>query len=144
MAKIPFDIKYRDKIESGEYKVETRNGIPMDFVMRDEATTLLVFRNTKDKDLMVYREDGKWYNFQDENCTDLFLVTPEEELTPIEISLLDWLSSDTGGEIPMEQMKEVAKNRAKELLELVCAWLVDRDLSYLCDELREAMEDSHE
>ena len=39
----------------------------------------------------------------------------KEELTEFEIRLLDWLSNDTSGEIPMERMKKVVRNRAAEL-----------------------------
>ena len=36
MAKIPFDIKYRPQIESGEYKVETRDGKPVRIICWDK------------------------------------------------------------------------------------------------------------
>ena len=40
------------------------------------------------------------------------------ELSEFELKLLDWLSSDTCGEIPMDEMKKCVKNRAEELLDL--------------------------
>ena len=36
MAKISFDIKYRPQIESGEYKVETRDGKPVRIICWDK------------------------------------------------------------------------------------------------------------
>lgn len=127
MAKIPFDIKYRPQIESGEYKVETRSGLPARIVCWD--------RKTKDMEILalVYNEhieednediaevalNGKMFPRGKNHDYDLFIVTPEEELTEFEIRLLDWLSNDTSGEIPIERMKEVARNRAAELRSLV-------------------------
>lgn len=47
---------------------------------------------------------------------EAFIQKKLSRLTEFELRLLDWLSSDTSGEIPMERMKEVVKNRAAELL----------------------------
>jgi len=40
------------------------------------------------------------------------------KLTEFELHLLDWMSSDCNGKIPMEDMKRAVRFRAKELLEL--------------------------
>ena len=42
----------------------------------------------------------------------------ETELTEFELHLLDWMSSDCNGKIPMNDMKRAVRLRAKELLEL--------------------------
>ena len=125
MAKIPFDIKYRPQIESGEYKVETRDGSPARVLCWDaNSYTPIVFLVTehdylddKDKEY-VYSCNNFGRAFSIDGPRDLFIITPEEELTEFEIRLLDWLSDDTSGEIPMERMKEVVRNRAAELLSL--------------------------
>ena len=118
MAKIPFDIKYRPQIESGEYKVETRDGKKVRVLCYDAnnivpVVALVTFcdGNELSRD---YYSNGT-IDYDRENPLDLFIVTPEEELTEFEIRLLDWLSDDTSGEIPMERMKEVVRNRAAEL-----------------------------
>lgn len=49
---------------------------------------------------------------------ETFIQKKLSRLTEFELRLLDWLSSDTSGEIPMERMKEIVKNRAVELLAL--------------------------
>ena len=49
---------------------------------------------------------------------EAFIQKKLSRLTEFELRLLDWLSSDTSGEIPMERMKEIVKNRAVELLAL--------------------------
>ena len=48
-------------------------------------------------------------------------------LSEFELRLLDWLSSDTSGEIPMERMKEVVKHRAEELLAIAKKELLKDD-----------------
>ena len=84
MAKIPFDIKYRDKIESGEYKVETESGAPakiIDWEWNNEHTgvCLAVKITEKGKDTgCLYTEYGKRAGlFPYEKDSDLFIVTPK-------------------------------------------------------------------
>ena len=87
MAKIPFDIKYRPQIESGEYKVETRNGLPARVVCWDaNSYTPIVCLVTEHDDL---DDKDKEYTYSCNNFgrafsigapVDLFIVTPEEEL----------------------------------------------------------------
>lgn len=88
MAKIPFETKYRSQIESGEYKVETRSGLPARIVCWD--------RNAKDMEIiaLVYDEhidennedlaevalNGRMFPRGKNHDYDLFIVTPEEEL----------------------------------------------------------------
>ena len=85
--KIPFDIKYRPQIESGEYKVETRDGLPARVVCWDaNSYTPIVFLATEYDDLDdTYKEYTYSCNnfgraFSIGSPRDLFIVTPEEEL----------------------------------------------------------------
>lgn len=118
--KIPFDIKYRPQIESGEYKVVTREG---------RFATIGIWQMKAPKPLVgcyQYDDDGNeksgcWYDngsYSDvnEHPYDLFLVTPEPELTEFEATLLSYLSDDTSGELDKETMHKCVKVRAEELL----------------------------
>ena len=83
MAKIPFDIKFRSQIESGEYKVETRDGRPARIVYwdyRHSDYALVVILSSGNVDSCgVYTIDGKFY-YNTENEKDLIIITPEPEL----------------------------------------------------------------
>lgn len=124
--RIPFDISKRPQIESGEYKVETRDGRPARIICWDvncDAPIIaLVAGNPSDKTdtreyILSCFEKGNYFHTK-ESENDLFIVTPEPEMSEMETSLLSWLSDDTSGEIPMERMKQVVKARAAELLDL--------------------------
>ena len=78
MAKIPFDIKYRPQIESGEYKVETRNGRTARVVCWDRFGTQLVALIGKEEDVLTYNPDGTMGQMS--LPSDLFIVTPEKDL----------------------------------------------------------------
>lgn len=89
MAKIPFDIKYRPQIESGKYKVETEEGSPARIICWDSPINkerpiiAIVF----DDQIEQYKADGH-YDDDFGTCNyDLFIVTPEEELTEFEKEL---------------------------------------------------------
>ena len=89
--KIPFDIKYRPQVESGEYKVETRDGRSVRIICWDR-----VAKDNTDADLNIcvlvpeengeavyyYHQSGKKW-VRDEGF-DLFLITPEPALTEFE------------------------------------------------------------
>lgn len=171
--KIPFDIKYRPQIESGEYKVETRNGLPVRIICWDRKFGYPIVGLAYEKAtgcesyVSAYADGTTSANGKMELSDDLFLITPEPglsefekalskcicdalvcpeedydkwakeyapellelarkelveehltpdpELTEFELRLLDWLSSDTCGEISMDEMKKCVKNRAAEL-----------------------------
>ena len=120
MAKIPFDIKFKPQIESGEYKVETRDGLPVRVLCFDAEGRFPVVAMVNSFPASMYTKCGCAMNNEGHGKYDLFIVTPEPELSEFEIRLLDWLSDDTSGEIPMERMKEVVRNRAAELLSIAC------------------------
>lgn len=85
--RIPFDIKYRPQIESGEYKVETRDGKKVRVLCYDANNIVpvvaLVTFNDGSEGSRDYYSNGSM-NFDRENALDLFVVTPEEELTEFE------------------------------------------------------------
>lgn len=145
MAKIPFDIKFRPQIESGEYKVETRDGKPVRIICWDRApkigdgldlTLCVLIPRDNGEAVYYYNHSGK-SRLNDERY-DLLIITPEPELSEMEVHLLSWLSDDTKGEIPMERMKELVRNRAAELLDLAKKELVDDMQLQFDDEINEA------
>lgn len=88
MSKVLFDIKYRPQIESGEYKVETRDGKPVRIICFDAPIEhypiIGVSDNPKD-DPYTFTEEGKYiYGDNQPDSSDLFIVTPEELLTEFE------------------------------------------------------------
>ena len=95
MAKIPFDIKYRNKIESGEYKVETRNGKPARIICwnkRDKYYPIIALyvNDSRYETFASYNDKGEYYLGSDDE-RNLFIVTPEPELTEFECAMLRYL-----------------------------------------------------
>ena len=116
-----FNIKFRPQIESGEYKVQTRNGrkariVCWDRKSKDLPILALVYFSDEDyEEAYSYFIDGHFYS--DEECDlDLFILTEEPELTEFEKTLLSYLSDDTSGELDKETMHRCVKARAEELL----------------------------
>ena len=99
--RIPFDIKFRPQIESGQYKVETREGLPVRIICWDRIAKK---HNPDDLNLCVlvpddggeavyyYHRSGKRWVPND--GFDLFIVTPEEKLTTLEDRLSTYLKND--------------------------------------------------
>ena len=93
MSKIPFDIKYRPQIESGEYKVETHDGHPARIICwdspidKDHPIIAIVY----DDQIEQYKADGCYDNDYGTTNYDLFIITPEEELTEFEKVVKDRL-----------------------------------------------------
>lgn len=113
----------QDWLKDKSQKVETRDGRPVkiiSFEMTDtnDCPIAAQFRLCAGTPVVYLFDKEGHYKGEGDSDYDLFLVTPEPELTDFEIRLLDWLSNDTSGEIPMERMKELSRNRAKELLSL--------------------------
>ena len=116
--KIPFDIKYRPQIESGEYKVETRDGRRVKIIYWDlNCTSPIVAVMDVHIDLPgeivdIFSVSGMAFD-DSESPSDLFIVTPEPELTEFEADVLVIL---------LELVEEVdandVKRISKELLEL--------------------------
>lgn len=84
--KIPFDIKFRPQIESGEYKVETRDGrlvriICWDRVAKentdDDLNICVLVPEHNGEAVYYYHQSGKkWVS---DKRFDLFIITPESE-----------------------------------------------------------------
>ena len=96
MTKIPFDIKFRPQIESGEYKVETKVGCPVRIVCWDMICELpilgLVLLNDEKAEEIAVGFTNEGTNLLGEPLYDkLFIVTPEEELTEFEKAIKDMI-----------------------------------------------------
>lgn len=125
MAKIPFDIKFKPQIESGEYKVETRSGRTARVVCWDRVGTHLVVLVGKDEDVLTYNPDGTTGQ-QMPLPSDLFIITPEEELTEFENGMLRYLQQASNKKDDSE-IVESTKKYAAELLELAREELIAND-----------------
>ena len=81
--RIPFDIKYKPQIESGEYKVETEDGFPatiLDWSFRkDSGSPYICVKITKNGEdyAFLYSEDGKRFAHERLKDNDLIIITPE-------------------------------------------------------------------
>lgn len=86
--KIPFDIKYRPQIESGEYTVESENGRPVKILYWDANNfydmPIIGLYNNGEVDVVIqYNKYGASGN----NNTSLVIVTPD--MVPDEDALKD-------------------------------------------------------
>ena len=121
--KIPFDIKYRPQIESGEYKVETRDGRPARIICWDieyyypQYKIGALIKNDAGEDFFFLTEKGYFCIKESGECdsnNDLLIVTPEEELTEFEQEVSDIVEyCKKNGKIVA---KGYAKRHAKSLL----------------------------
>lgn len=123
-----FDIKYRPQIESGEYKVETNFGSPVEIVCwdrRDDTankTIVGIIRAGTVEEIASWNIGGRLCDaaFPQNPAYDLFLVTPDEEMTDFEAGLFSafsdgWQQYLNGEEVDMEQW---AKEHSAELLSI--------------------------
>lgn len=122
MAKIPFNIKYRPQIESGEYKVEVAEGYSVHIVYwdakRENGACICGFMGKEEDEPYFWQPNGSWWSDGTQSPLDLLIVTPEK-LTPFEQSLKDRFFF---GELAIEtqELKEIAS----ELLSLAREQLV--------------------
>lgn len=128
MAKIPFDIKFRSQIESGEYTVESRDGMPVRIVCwdRDSNTPICaLYRKNMREEFGWVSKDGHYMNT--ESTYDLFVITPDPELSEYESAVRDCITTNltttnqgADGTITSTVSidDDTAKNLAAELLEL--------------------------
>lgn len=130
--KIPFDIKFRPQIESGEYKVETKDGREVRIVCWDvnnsyssvhDNILALVKSESGVEHALFYAQNG--YCLSDSSRVgrkDLFLVTPEPELTPLEDLLSTYLKNDfeyfSTKKWDEKKWNEVMRIQAAELLSI--------------------------
>lgn len=122
--KIPFDIKFRPQIESGEYKLETECGHPVsimdwEWIDRNENKCLAV-KVLMDEGYNIgylFDYDGKRHSiFPSDSDSDLFIITPEPELSEFEIKVQEILYADKPEYSACDQ--ESWERASSELLEL--------------------------
>lgn len=115
--KIPFDIKYRPQIESGEYKVETRNGKPVRIICWDRKYGYpicgLVYEKETDREyyINVLENGKKTLDGMMKTSEDLFIITTE----PFEQAPETFLMNADASE---QTFHENVKKYADKLLEL--------------------------
>lgn len=139
--KIQFDIKYRPQIESGEYKVETRDGRPARIICWDieyyypQYKIGALIKNDEGEDFFFLTEKGYFCIKESGECdsnNDLFIITPEEELTEFEQEVSDIVEyCKKNGKIVADGY---AKRHAKTLLyfaekELSAKYKISSDLN---------------
>ena len=87
MTKIPFNIKYRPQIESGEYKVVTREDRPVEIKIWDLKGDFPVVgvyfdeKNNRDTAVQVTAEGRCSITPGEEYCDDFFIITSKPEIT---------------------------------------------------------------
>ena len=138
MAKIPFDIKYRPQIESGEYKVETRDGraariICWDLLDRIEQNIVALVQYTPEQEIIIsVCKDGEYKGLYGHGY-DLFIVTSEkDDIRNESHTLREWqkilsenpeLAKEFEEMTPQSQFKEVLKTKEPKLTEFEYAML---------------------
>ena len=122
--KIPFDIKFRPQIESGEYRVETQAGCPVRIVCWDMACELpilgLVLLNDEKAEEMAVGFTNEGTNLLGEPLYDkLFIVTPEEKLSEFEKACMKLYNEGRDDGLSGDKLSnESVKESAAELLAL--------------------------
>ena len=134
--KIPFDIKYRPQIESGEYKLETECGHPVsimdwEWIDRNEKKCLAV-KVLMDEGFNIgylFDYDGKRHSIlPSDSDSDLFIITPEPELSEFEDALKDCVNM-RGPENPMTD--EGARNNATILRAIAFKEFKENEASHM-------------
>lgn len=128
--KIPFDIKYRPQIESGEYKVVTRKGETVRIERwdgKDDANPIdaFIWHNDEWNGPWHWHSNGLYKTAKSEDDFDLFLVITEPELTEFEQEIKDLISDarhltdiQCDGSQKFVSDDDLRKTYAKTLLEL--------------------------
>lgn len=121
--KIPFDIKFRPQIESGEYKVvieyDNRTFYARIVCWDFNSTELIACVNYGDReDALEYDSSGKHIG-KSVRRPDLIIITPEPELSEFEKKFQKIISDWQGDSSPFEDnMSYLLHKDAAELLEL--------------------------
>ena len=110
MAKIPFDIKYRPQIESGEYKLITRQGGYAEILKWDllgDRHILAVVETEYDESPFKYWPDGHIVSGINENY-DLFIITPDPEMYRKNMNPIDyWYQKYLKEKLTWEDVKAI-------------------------------------
>ena len=84
MKAIPFNIKYRPQIESGEYKVVTRENCPVEIKIWDLKGDFPIVgvyydeKNDRDTAVQVTAEGRCSIKPNDDYCDDFFIITQRD------------------------------------------------------------------
>jgi len=134
--RIPFDIKFKPQIESGEYKVETEAGSPakvMDWEYNarvcGKCIAIKITEGDGDHGLLYTHEGKRASIFPAEEGIDLFLITPEPEFTEFEKRLWEIMKSEGSPIGPMDKFTQdderVFHAYSNQLLELAKKEITD-------------------
>ena len=125
--KIDFNVKYRPQIESGEYKVETRDGEPAKIIYwdlkgyDDDIKLVVIIGEDGSQGVITMSKSGSFYSdylVGEEHRYDLFIVTPEPKLTEFETALKDLLYHCVGEGMSGKDMEKLARENSSRLLDL--------------------------
>ena len=129
--KIPFDIKFRPQIESGEYRVVTTKEQSVRIICWDRSTTywkiiaLVLAPDGETENPFTYDVNGK----ESDGCLhnhdlDLYLITPEPELSEFEKGYMRIVHKMKPEDFNDDGLK-IAKEEAAELLDLARKEIMD-------------------
>ena len=143
--KIPFDIKYRPQIESGEYAVFTDCGEPVEIVKWDckgNCPILAVIDDGDTHDCCFFKSDGLSFSEKE----SLYIVTPESEYTEFEKKVAEILFYRQDEDDWVMCLK-LGKEYAKELLNIAKREfheLTRKRLCSVCKEHRDGYQEGFE
>lgn len=106
MSRLKFDIKFKPQIESGEYKVETRDGKPARILCWDKVDecgqyiVALVQYTPEHENMISVCEDGIYKGTYGHGY-DLFIITQEPELSEFEERIFKLLCQYKECDIPL-------------------------------------------
>lgn len=121
--RIPFDISKRPQIESGEYKVETKDHHSVRIICWNKNTggldriVALVAGNSGQEKTLHYTEEGCCVATGNNRDKDFFIVTPEPEMSEFENEMLRYLQ-DTANKKDDSEIVESTKEHSIKLLSI--------------------------
>ena len=120
MRKIQFDIKYRPEIESGRYKVVTRDGRNVRIICWDRraGVSLVALIDTPKGEVVYEISSNGIYTPSVDRNTDLVILTDEPELTEFEEGVKQLMQIVSAYGSPDYVEDSDVKDRAKRLLDL--------------------------
>lgn len=102
--KIPFDVKFRPQIESGEYKVILDCGVEAEILAWDKLGEYPIVCMAKKEGAIPFRTDnsGIAYHYPEgSNYSDLYIITPDPELSEFEERIFKLLRQYKECDIPL-------------------------------------------
>lgn len=121
--KIPFSIKYRPQIESGEYKVETKDHHPVRIICWNKNSggldriVALVAGDSGQEKTLHYTKEGLCVATGSNRNKDLFIVTPEPKMSEFENGMLRYLQ-DAANKKDDSEIVESTKEHSIKLLSI--------------------------